>query len=65
MISNVKVLERERDVATSERPDRAEVEDAFRTIIRWTGDDPKRDGLIENDYANTNIHTVSRESAAL
>jgi len=48
MISNVKVLERERDVATpSERPDRAEVEDAFRTIIRWTGDDPQRDGLIE------------------
>ena len=47
MISNVKVLERERDVAPSERPDRAEVEDAFRTIIRWTGDDPKRDGLIE------------------
>jgi GTP cyclohydrolase I len=29
------------------RPDRADVEDAFRTIIRWTGDDPKRDGLIE------------------
>jgi GTP cyclohydrolase I len=48
MISNVKVLERERDVATpSERPDRAEVENALRTIIRWTGDDPQRDGLIE------------------
>jgi GTP cyclohydrolase IA len=29
------------------RPDRADVEDAFRTIIRWTGDDPERDGLIE------------------
>jgi GTP cyclohydrolase I len=29
------------------KPDRAEVEDAFRTIIRWTGDDPERDGLIE------------------
>jgi GTP cyclohydrolase I len=29
------------------RPDRAEVEAAFRTIIRWTGDDPERDGLIE------------------
>jgi GTP cyclohydrolase IA len=29
------------------RPDRANVEDAFRTIIRWTGDDPDRDGLIE------------------
>ena len=28
-------------------PDRADVEDAFRTIIRWTGDDPERDGLIE------------------
>ena len=29
------------------RPERADVEDAFRTIIRWTGDDPERDGLIE------------------
>jgi GTP cyclohydrolase IA len=29
------------------RPDRADVEAAFRTIIRWTGDDPERDGLIE------------------
>jgi GTP cyclohydrolase I len=29
------------------RPARADVEVAFRTIIRWTGDDPERDGLIE------------------
>lgn len=29
------------------RPNRGEVEAAFRTIIRWTGDDPQRDGLIE------------------
>lgn len=29
------------------RPDRGAVEDAFRTIIRWTGDDPDREGLIE------------------
>lgn len=29
------------------RPDRAEVEAAVRTIIRWTGDDPDREGLIE------------------
>lgn len=29
------------------RPDRADVEDAFRTIIRWAGDDPERDGLID------------------
>lgn len=30
-----------------ERPARSEVEEAFRTIIRWTGEDPDRDGLIE------------------
>jgi GTP cyclohydrolase I len=29
------------------KPSRAEVEAAFRTIIRWTGDDPNRDGLLE------------------
>jgi GTP cyclohydrolase IA len=29
------------------RPERAEVEAAVRTIIRWTGDNPDRDGLIE------------------
>jgi GTP cyclohydrolase I len=28
-------------------PDRAEVEAAFRTIIRWAGDDPSRSGLVE------------------
>jgi hypothetical protein len=28
-------------------PDRADVEAAFRTIIRWAGDDPSRSGLIE------------------
>ena len=31
----------------SKKPSRAEAEAAFRTIIRWTGDDPDRDGLIE------------------
>ena len=30
-----------------ERPERAEVEAAIRTIIRWAGDDPEREGLIE------------------
>ena len=29
-----------------ERPPRAEVEEAIRTLIRWTGDDPTREGLI-------------------
>jgi GTP cyclohydrolase IA len=30
-----------------DRPSRAEVEAAVRTIIRWTGDDPNRQGLLE------------------
>ncbi len=30
-----------------ERPDRKNVEDAVRTLIRWAGDDPNRDGLRE------------------
>jgi GTP cyclohydrolase I len=48
MSSNVHTLERVRTLRTKlDRPDRAEVEAAFRTIIRWTGDDPARDGLIE------------------
>jgi GTP cyclohydrolase I len=48
MSSNVHALERVRTLRTEvARPDRADVEAAFRTIIRWTGDDPERDGLIE------------------
>jgi GTP cyclohydrolase I len=29
------------------RPSRSEVEAAFRTIIRWTGDNPDRDGRLD------------------
>jgi len=29
------------------RPSRAEAEDAVRTLIRWAGDDPTREGLID------------------
>ena len=48
MSSNVHALERVSPLRTEfDRPDRADVEAAFRTIIRWTGDDPERDGLIE------------------
>lgn len=48
MSSNVRALERVRPFRTEiDRPDRTEVEAAFRTIIQWTGDDPERDGLIE------------------
>lgn len=31
----------------AERPDRHEAEDAIRTLLRWTGENPERDGLIE------------------
>ena len=31
----------------AERRDRREAEDAIRTILRWTGENPERDGLIE------------------
>jgi GTP cyclohydrolase I len=48
MSSNVHALERVRTLRTEvDWPDRADVEAAFKTIIRWTGDDPERDGLIE------------------
>jgi GTP cyclohydrolase IA len=32
---------------TLDRPSRAEAEDAVRTLLRWAGDNPARDGLIE------------------
>ena len=48
MSSNVQALARVRSLRTMrERPERADVEAAFRTIIRWAGDDPERDGLTE------------------
>jgi GTP cyclohydrolase I len=47
MSSNVRALEPIRAVHDGGRPDRAEVEAAVRTIIRWSGDNPDRDGLIE------------------
>lgn len=38
------------DAANSEppaRPDRASAEEAVRTLIRWAGDDPNREGLLD------------------
>ena len=32
---------------TGERPDRSAAEDAVRTLIRWAGDDPDREGLLD------------------
>lgn len=34
-------------MTSQKRPSRADVESAFKTIIRWAGDDPTRDGLKE------------------
>jgi GTP cyclohydrolase I len=47
MSSNVRALEQVRALYHSGKPDRAEVEAAVRTILRWTGDNPERGGLIE------------------
>jgi GTP cyclohydrolase I len=47
MNSNVRALEPIRSLHPAGKPDRADVEAAVRTIIRWTGDDPERGGLIE------------------
>ena len=47
MNPNVHMLDRRASQPETQRPSRAEVEAAVRTIIRWTGEDPDRDGLIE------------------
>jgi len=48
MNPNVHALDRARaSLSETQRPARAEVESAVRTIIRWTGEDPDRDGLRE------------------
>lgn len=47
MSANLQAIERVPLTTDSSRPCRADVEAAIRTIIRWTGDDPERDGLLE------------------
>ncbi len=48
VISNVHPLDLARPPHPEvQKPSRAEVEAAVRTIIRWTGENPERDGLIE------------------
>src|SRR6202158_3015579 len=49
MSSSVRMLEHRRVLKRIEtsKPDRAEVESSFRPSIRWTGDDPERDGLVD------------------
>jgi GTP cyclohydrolase I len=40
-------LDHERDPGVLYRPSRAEAEAAVRTLIRWAGDDPGREGLMD------------------
>jgi len=48
MSSTIRAVEKLEPLSMPEpRPSRAEVEAAVRTIIRWTGDDPDREGLQE------------------
>jgi GTP cyclohydrolase IA len=47
MNAHVLALEPAQGLRHCGRPDRAEVEDAVRTLIRWSGDNPHREGLIE------------------
>ena len=44
-LANVKVGSPPR-VAKEEKPSRAEAENAIRTLIRWAGDNPRREGLV-------------------
>jgi GTP cyclohydrolase I len=47
MSSNVLALEPLWNLPHEGKPDRAEVEAAVRRIIRWSGENPDREGLIE------------------
>ena len=47
MSSNVLALEPVRNLHHDGKPGRAEVEAAVRTIIRWSGENPDREGLID------------------
>jgi GTP cyclohydrolase I len=47
MNGTVHALQPLQSLHRSGKPERAEVEAAVRTIIRWAGDDPGREGLIE------------------
>ena len=42
------------------KPTRDEVKEAVKTLIKWTGDDPNREGLIEtpNRIDNSSGHRI-------
>ena len=44
---NLSIVGGERIPANIERPSREDAEEAIRTLIRWAGDDPAREGLLD------------------
>src|SRR6185437_8207263 len=44
--ASVKTASAKLDLAKAERPSREAALDAVRTLIRWAGDDPSREGLL-------------------
>ena len=38
------------------RPTREEAEEAVRTLLRWAGDDPRREGLLETPKRVVNAY---------
>ena len=43
-----------------ERPSREEAEQAVRTLIRWAGDDPAREGLLETPDRVVRSYEIGR-----
>ena len=43
----IRPLQADNDITHPRRPSREEAEAAVRTLIRWAGDDPTREGLVE------------------
>ena len=45
-------------VETVIKPTREEAEEAVRTLICWTGDNPDREGLIAVSYTHLTLPTI-------
>ena len=43
----LRIASERKSVADADRPSRAEAEAAVRTLLRWAGDDPAREGLLD------------------
>ena len=44
---------------------REEAEEAARTLIKWAGDDPKREGLIDTPKTESQMHIKSFSQAIM